>query len=176
MTLLNEDIFYFLHTLASQNEVLDFIIIFFAKYAQYFVLGISLVYIVRYARVHSPYIYKRYGYVLKAYLPLFLTWFTATIIKILTKIPRPFVSLQDVIPLFVYGGNDSFPSGHATVFSSLATVIYMRDKKKGIFFFILFILISLARVIAGIHYPIDILVGGIIGVSMTYIVIKRYGK
>src|SRR5690606_21767500 len=72
---------------------------------------------------------------------------------------RPFEFFTELQPLFLYGGGDSFPSGHATLFSALAMMLVMLHRWAGIGFVLVAILISLARIIAGIHYPIDILAG-----------------
>ena len=63
----------------------------------------------------------------------------------------------------------SFPSGHATFFFAMATAIYLYNKKWGIWFFVGAILISIGRVIAGLHYPSDILGGAIIGAFVAYV-------
>ncbi len=89
----------------------------------------------------------------------------AELIKILTHIPRPFIALQETIqPLFLHGGYDSFPSGHATLFFALALGVYRYKKLWGVVLFIFALLISLSRVIAGVHYPIDIFAGMLLGV------------
>ena len=80
--------------------------------------------------------------------------------------PRPFsaLSVQQLLT------NDawSFPSGHAAFFFALATVAYLYNKKWGIAFLIAAILIGLARIAAGIHYPSDILGGALIGIGVAY--------
>lgn len=88
----------------------------------------------------------------------------AELIKALTQIPRPFMALPDQIyPLFTTGGLDSFPSGHATLFFGLAVGVYRHKKSWGIMLGILALLISVSRVIAGVHYPIDIITGALLG-------------
>mgnify|MGYP001558745976 FL=1 len=62
----------------------------------------------------------------------------------------------------------SFPSGHATFFFALATAVYFYNKKWGIGFFIATIFITVSRVIAGIHYPSDIIGGAFIGILVAY--------
>ena len=50
----------------------------------------------------------------------------------------------------------------------MATAIYFYNKKWGIFFFLATILITVSRVIAGIHYPSDIVGGALIGIAVAY--------
>ena len=64
----------------------------------------------------------------------------------------------------------SFPSGHAAFFFALAMAVYFYNKKWGTWFFATAILITVARVIAGVHYPPDILGGAVIGIMVAYIV------
>jgi undecaprenyl-diphosphatase len=94
------------------------------------------------------------------------------IIKYSLHIPRPFLS--GVTPLFVHGGYNSFPSGHATFFASLALAMFFYHKKRGWWFLISAIAIGLARIIAGVHYPIDVAVGYIIGIASSYFIIKIF--
>ena len=50
----------------------------------------------------------------------------------------------------------------------MATAVYLYNKKWGIGFFIATILITMSRVIAGVHYPSDILDGAAIGILVAY--------
>jgi undecaprenyl-diphosphatase len=101
----------------------------------------------------------------------------AEIIKILVREPRPFVALADrVTPLFqhggIHGGLDSFPSGHATLFFALAVMVYKHDHRWGIVMFVLATLICLARIMAGVHYPLDILAGALLGMLVAGIMVR----
>lgn len=78
--------------------------------------------------------------------------------------PRPFLVLQDVNQLISHETTSSFPSGHAAFYFALATGIYLYNKKAGIIYFIGALLIGLTRVIAGIHWPLDVLGGAGLGV------------
>jgi undecaprenyl-diphosphatase len=62
----------------------------------------------------------------------------------------------------------SFPSDHAALFMSLATGFYFVSRKTGIITMLfVFIYILFPRLYLGYHYPTDVLVGSIIGVSVT---------
>ena len=88
------------------------------------------------------------------------SWLLAQIIKYFYFSPRPFLVLNDINQLIQHGANDSFPSGHATLFMALGTGLYLLNKKLGNVFIIGAVLISLARIAAGIHSPPDIVGGG----------------
>ncbi len=92
-----------------------------------------------------------------------LAWIITFFIKDALYIQRPFLALSDANLLFEHGGEDSFPSGHASFFAALSTAIFFYHRRVGWIYFLCTLLISLSRVIAGIHFPLDILAGWAIG-------------
>ncbi len=78
--------------------------------------------------------------------------------------PRPFLDHQ-AFQLFSENSY-SFPSGHATFFFALATIVWFYDKSWGTVFYFLTTLMVVARVMAGVHYPSDIVGGAIIGMAV----------
>lgn len=99
----------------------------------------------------------------------FIRFVLAEIIRRIWFRPRPFV-LQNFVPLIAQSAQEaSFPSGHATFFFALATIVYFYNKKLGIIFFIASFFIALARVFVGVHWPSDILAGALLGILMGYI-------
>lgn len=66
---------------------------------------------------------------------------------------------------FLYKMN-SFPSDHAALFFAIATGFFLISRRLGYTAF-LYVLtfIALPRVYLGLHYPIDILVGGFLGMA-----------
>ncbi len=98
-------------------------------------------------------------------------FFVLPLIRIFIERPRPFISHDDFNPLFEPIGF-SFPSGHATAFFAIAAVIYSWNKKIGSVFFLAALMIGLARIFAGVHYPLDILGGAILGMIVGFITAK----
>jgi undecaprenyl-diphosphatase len=93
-----------------------------------------------------------------------LAWFLGGFIKYLNDFPRPFFAIKDFIPLFPTGsGHDSFPSGHATLAMAMAAGTYTLNRPWGSLFIILALVVGVARVFAGVHWPLDVLVGWLIG-------------
>jgi undecaprenyl-diphosphatase len=83
-------------------------------------------------------------------------------------------SLNFLIPFGQYPAAldnfSSFPSDHAALFFALAVGLLFVSKKAGIFAITYTILIiSLPRVYLGLHYPTDIIVGAMIGISTALI-------
>lgn len=104
------------------------------------------------------------------------SWALSEILKFIFNKPRPFLYVEGIAPLFVFGSYDSFPSGHAMVFASLSTMMFYENKKIGIIYFILTLFIGLARIFAGVHYLNDILFGLIIGWFVVFLAYKYIGK
>ncbi len=95
---------------------------------------------------------------------------------------RPFQSeaLISDIPLLksrvsdiFYGPTDSsFPANAPAIAFALATAVFWGNKRWGLLAYLLALLISFARVFAGVHYPSDVVVGGALGIATTYAILK----
>jgi membrane-associated phospholipid phosphatase len=93
--------------------------------------------------------------------------------------PRPFANEALALSQFIglpiaqlEGLRDinTFPSDHGAMFMSLAMGIYLISKKAGTFAFVyVFALILLPRLYLGLHYPTDIIAGGLLGIACTAI-------
>jgi len=87
---------------------------------------------------------------------------------------RPYVD-NNVNLLFEHN-ELSFPSGHAAFFFAVSMVVFCYNKKIGIVFFLSSILIVIARVFSGIHWPSDILAGAIIGIFSGWLIHRLLTK
>lgn len=105
-----------------------------------------------------------------------MSWIITSICKEIFQIPRPFVRFDDVHLLIQNESYFSFPSNHASFFASLAVSMYFINKKAGIIFGILAILIGVSRVVTGVHFPVDILVGWTIGALVSFVVYKVFKR
>jgi len=85
--------------------------------------------------------------------------------------PRPFLVLSDVTQLINHETTSAFPSGHASFYFALAAGVYLYNKKAGYLYFASAVLMGFARIFAGVHWPIDIAVGAILGI-MTAIAVR----
>ncbi len=102
------------------------------------------------------------------------SWFIANILKSLLRINRPFIDLG-FSPLRLESGF-SFPSEHMTIFTAIATAMFLINKKAGFIFLIIAILIGLSRIVIGVHSPLDILGGLFVGGLVGLIFIKIFKK
>ena len=83
---------------------------------------------------------------------------------------RPSHEFYEYINLLVSkGGKYSFPSNHAANSFVFATVLsYFYDRNRT-FLYILASTIAFSRVYVGVHYPLDIIIGSIIGYIISWI-------
>lgn len=150
---------------AGRWAALDGLAIFFAKYFEYFLLFLLLLFLLKNFKKFWP---MASTAVIAAAISRFLI---ANVIRWIWFRPRPFVD-NSVNLLFSYPNEAAFPSGHATFYFALATVVFLRERKAGTWFFIGAFLICLGRVFSGIHWPSDILAGVVIGVIVGWVLNK----
>ena len=88
---------------------------------------------------------------------------------------RPSHEFYEYINLLVSkGGKYSFPSNHAANSFVFATVLsYFYDKNR-ISLYILASTIAFSRVYVGVHYPLDIIFGSIIGYTISWIILSLW--
>lgn len=89
--------------------------------------------------------------------------------------PRPWI-LSETHLLLAKEVQASFPSGHTTLAFALAMGVYLYDKKIGKWYFALAALIGFSRVYVGVHWPLDILGGIIVGAGTALIVDRLYRR
>ncbi len=81
---------------------------------------------------------------------------------------RPLLALGT--PHILFEGSYSFPSMHTILVFGTATAVYFYNRPLAYIIYALGILIGIARIIAGVHYPFDILGGIILGVGAGLII------
>jgi len=93
----------------------------------------------------------------------------------LLNIPLPPKEWHRVIDSFDMKG--SFPSDHAVVFFLLATVLFSFNRWWGLVAIVLASFFSLIRVALGFHWPVDVLVGALMGIVAggMIILLSRWG-
>ncbi len=101
-----------------------------------------------------------------------IAWFAAFIIKDLYPTLRPFVLDGRGVMTLTVPTDGAFPSQHTALAFAISVTIFMHDKKVGWFFLISALTIGVARVLANVHYPIDIVGGALIG-TLVAVIIER---
>jgi len=172
---MNIDLYLFniIHGLSGKWQWLDYAGIFFAKYCEYFLwLALAIFLLVN--------IKKNWKMVVEAFLAAGISRFVITIlIRLAWFRARPFVALG-FMPLINKDPSEaSFPSGHASFYVALSSIVYFYNKKLGTAFYIVTFLIVLSRVFVGVHWPADILAGALIGLAtawLTHKAVQKYFK
>lgn len=164
---LDVQLFYALHNLAGYSSLGDSLVIFFAEYVP-FLVGASLIALLYFS--HRSRMQQVQFFCVVAVSALIARVAIVEIIRYFIHRPRPFETMhfQPLIPESSW----SFPSGHATFFFAFAMAIYMHNKTWGVWFFVAALIISIARIITGVHYPSDILGGAIVGSLTAYLVVR----
>ncbi len=89
-------------------------------------------------------------------------------------VPRPFVAHQ--VHLLINAAHDSsFPSDHSTAAFSVATTALLWRMPGRRLLLLGAVLIALARVYVGAHYPADVVVGAVLGALWATVVYRLDG-
>src|SRR3989344_7522519 len=176
---MNNSIFFFFYNLAHRSALADSIIVFFAVYFIYIVIVLAGLFLLFHHKVlpsQNP--VKEFISKWREFIFLgasgSLAWILAKILKILIHTERPFDIFGNVQPLFLeIGYVYAFPSGHTAVASAIAFALFFTHKKAGYIFMFFAIIVGLARVAAGVHFPADIFGGFILGGIIAYL-LKTY--
>lgn len=163
---LDENIFFYLYNF-PEKVIPNYLVIFLAEYLPYILV---LVFVLLVFRERSAWSEKIVTLLTVFSSGIFARVLVAGVIRLIYHHARPFV-FYHLVPLFPENSY-SFPSGHSTFFFAISTTIYLYNKKWGIWFFITTIIITTARIMAGVHYPSDILAGMMIGVVVGYFTFK----
>lgn len=169
---MNIDLYLFnsINGFAGKWVWLDYFGIFCADYLGYFLLLVLAIFLL----IN----YKKYWkMVAEAIVAAVFTRFVlAEIIRRVFFRARPFV-MENFIPLINQSPKEaSFPSGHATFYFALATIVCFYNKKTGILFYVASFFIAVSRVFVGVHWPSDVLAGALLGILMGYILNYLFRK
>jgi len=97
--------------------------------------------------------------------------FVELILKYIVSRERP---TPDIGAVIVGNGTGwfSFPSSHATVAFAMAIVLSRYEPRWRTALFILAVVISLSRIYLGVHYPIDVFAGALLGTLIGHTVLR----
>ncbi|MGM9536883.1 MAG: phosphatase PAP2 family protein [Candidatus Onthomonas sp.] len=102
------------------------------------------------------------------------------VIKNLIMRPRPFLSVEGLLPLIQRPGSYSFPSGHSCSSFAAASVWARTLEGRGskgakILLLGMAMLMALSRLYVGVHYPSDVLAGSLLGLLGGWLVCRWMG-
>ena len=173
--MINVDLFnYINHNL--QNPFFDFIMPIITHLGGFKILIVACVLVFVLSIIYKNDNVKRI--VLLCALSLLIAGGIAVLLKNAVLEPRPFVSLSNVHLLIAEDDPNSFPSGHTTSTFAVISVLMFKLRNKLWAVVLLFwgILIGFSRIYVGVHYPLDVLAGAIIGIVIAYLVYRYEDK
>jgi undecaprenyl-diphosphatase len=148
-----------LNNLAGQSGLADAVFIFLGKYLIY-VMFFALAFLL--ILWNKPWQKKIRAVVLALIISVISYLIVVFIFHPLWPRIRPFEDLMNVNQLISETGL-SFPSKHALFSFLFATFVFGIHKRIGFWLFVCAVLIALGRVLVGVHYPLDVLVGAVFG-------------
>lgn len=96
------------------------------------------------------------------------------ILKPLVGRPRPSRALEDARVLGRRGGRHGFPSNHAANITAAMTVFAYFYRRFLYGFLSIAVLISFSRIYVGVHYPLDVIAGMMIGALISFLCIALW--
>lgn len=164
---MNNQIFFFFYNLAHRSELFDKLVVFVADIFPYILLVLSGVFLLFFYKIlpsQNP--FREFVNKWRLFLPILLTFIFAlassVLLKLLFHTERPFTLFREVVPLLTQTDH-AFPSGHTLIFTALAFAVLSISKKAGYIFLFFAVLIGISRIVAGVHFPVDIFGGFIFG-------------
>ncbi len=101
-----------------------------------------------------------------AFITVILARLIALVLQNIFYRVRPYVELGT--PHLFVVSQWSFPSGHATVLFALVGAAYRFNRSAAAILALLSLIVCIGRVVAGVHYPTDIIGGALIGFFVGY--------
>lgn len=151
----------------------DNIIIFFGTYLAYILVGVLVA-----IALWPPRTPRKLQMAAVAFGAALIAKFAVkSFILLFVQRARPYVAIpriKNIIGSPIGEELQSFPSGHAMFFFALATVVFLYNRKLGWWFLAGAVLISIARVLGGVHWPTDVIYGGLIGALVGYLTEKAH--
>ncbi|MED1787372.1 undecaprenyl-diphosphatase [Brevibacillus laterosporus] len=153
---LNIDVFRSINDLGKQYAALNPGVVFIAEYMVYF-LGLGLV-VYWFTRNH-----RNRMMVIQAVITFILAEILGKLAGLFYSHYQPFAVLQDVNQLVEHAIDNSFPSDHSILFFSICASFWLMRKKEGWLWLVLAVFVGLSRVWVGVHYPVDVITGALLG-------------
>ncbi len=178
---INEQVFFFINRVGGKSDILDQLFLFITHIFVPAILIVILVWFFVVLPRSSTTLLEKFRWYRQGGIFLFImsiVWVIIESIKTAVAFPRPQEFLQGVQVLSTFGSFDSFPSAHSALAFAMATFIYKYSKSAGKILFFIAFLVAVSRIFVGVHFPLDVIVGAVIGVVVTKAlqrVFSRYG-
>ncbi|MDK8182843.1 undecaprenyl-diphosphatase [Paenibacillus sp. UMB4589-SE434] len=155
---LNIEIFRVINNLGKQYVFLNPSVVVTAEYTIYLLALSMLVYWFTRTAANRM-------MVIQAGLAFVFAELTGKVLGLLHAHQQPFAELKDVNRLIEHGINNSFPSDHTILFFSVCMSYWLVRRKWGWLWLALACCVAISRIWVGVHYPVDIAVGSLVGIT-----------
>jgi undecaprenyl-diphosphatase len=114
--------------------------------------------------------YRRWGVFALTLIAVALADWSAMGLKALIDRPRPPLRYAEPKTLVAVPHDASFPSGHAATSFAAATMLSFAFPRFAPFLYVLAAAVAFSRVYDGVHYPLDVIGGALLGALVAVVV------
>lgn len=160
---MNTTIFLALNASANPNAIVLALALFFSKYVPFLLMGFCAVVFI--GGGEKPRVIL-FTVVTAATCAAIISW----LIGHYMYLPRPFIESIGRT-LLAHKDNASFPSNHMMFMTVFATTFILSSHRKmGWLFILLALAVGWSRIYLGLHFPLDILGGALVGIIVSALI------
>lgn len=167
---LNEQLFFFINGKVGSSHFLDSFFLFVTTYTLPILFALVFLWffvVIPRKQKTIPDKILAYRNAFNLLVSVLFTWVLVEALKGFVSFPRPFQILEGVRLISPYGSFDSFPSAHSAFSFALASFVFLESKIVGVTLFVFAVLIGISRIFVGVHFPLDVVVGALLGIVIT---------
>jgi undecaprenyl-diphosphatase len=164
---MNKLIFFKLNKLAGRSGKLDRFFIFWARdFIICFLVFFGILFLV--PSLAQLFGLSRYSLIASGLIGMF-SWVAAVLIKTIYFTERPYLNKRTKALLKKKKNDPAFPSGHTTPMFAIGTIIFYFSPILGSIILVMALIMGICRVITGLHWPIDIVGGAVLGWLLSFL-------
>lgn len=168
MSFFDIKLFHLINGLARRWRWLDYFGIFCAVYLIWLMAAVALIFFWQVPRQIS-----RWRYLFVLFSSVAASYLVSALVGLGLGRTRPFGVIDGVNQLISTSFlHKSFPSSHATIAFALAFTVFFFNKTWGLPMLGAAVLVAVGRVYVGVHYPLDVLIGAVLGGLASYIIYR----
>ncbi|OWZ84886.1 phosphatase PAP2 family protein [Natranaerobius trueperi] len=173
--------FQLIHSLHGNISILDSLFVFIAGYSKIFMALILLIGILGIIKRELSVTKEKNKALKTLFFNMALIGFLILVPILLSNLlrelimrPRPFV-VFDIIPMIEQEIRPSLPSNHTTASFAIAGLFLTHMRSYFPYVGIIAALVGFSRIYTGIHFPLDIISGALLGLlpAITYLLVSR---